>query len=144
MTDSANSKRRLAYITSKVLNEIPFFTKNETSTSTSSYKEYKLLEGCCMMNFFLMIAVIVASLTGFNWLMGYRKNHIQIDLDERYIDYNEYVRALKSELRTQGREVDYLGDRKFKIDGKTYMFIERNVTMGGVPLQRTILKPVIS
>lgn len=97
-----------------------------------------------MLNFFLMIAVIIASLTGFNWLMGYRKNHIQIDLDDRYIDYNEYVRALKSELRSQGREVDYLGDRRFNIDGKTYMFIERNVTMGGVPLQRTILKPVKS
>ena len=97
-----------------------------------------------MLNFFLMIAVIIASLTGFNWLMGYRKNHIQIDLDDRYIDYNEYVRALKSELRAQGREVDYLGDRKFNIDGNTYMFIERNVTMGGVPLQRTILKPVKS
>ncbi len=94
-----------------------------------------------MMNFFLMLVVIVASLTGFNWLMGYRKNHIQIDLDERYIDYNEYVRALKNELSGQGKDVEYLGNRKFKIDGKKYLFIERNVTMGGVPLQRTILKP---
>ncbi|MGG1685978.1 hypothetical protein [Pseudalkalibacillus sp. NRS-1564] len=94
-----------------------------------------------MMNLFLMLVVIVASLTGFNWLMGYRKNHIQIDLDERYIDYNEYVRALKNELSAQGKDVEYLGNRKFKIDGKKYLFIERNVTMGGVPLQRTILKP---
>ena len=97
-----------------------------------------------MWNFFLMIAVIVASLTGFNWLMGYRKNHIQVDLDDRYIDYNEYVRALKRELRSQGKEVDYLGDRTFRIDGKKYLFIERNVTMGGVPLQRTIFKPIKS
>ncbi|WP_370314119.1 hypothetical protein [Guptibacillus hwajinpoensis] len=94
-----------------------------------------------MMNFFLMLVVFVASLTGFNWLMGYRKNHIQIDLDERYIDYNEYVRALKNELSGQGKDVEYLGNRKFKIDGKKYLFIERNITMGGVPLQRTILKP---
>ncbi|WP_371018135.1 hypothetical protein [Pseudalkalibacillus sp. JSM 102089] len=96
-----------------------------------------------MMNFFLMLVAFVASLTGFNWLMGYRKNYIQIDLDERYIDYNEYVRALKNELSGQGKEVEYLGNRKFKIDGKRYVFIERNVTMGGVPLQRTILKPVL-
>ncbi len=88
-----------------------------------------------------MLVVIVASFTGFNWLMGYRKNHIQIDLDERYIDYNEYVRALKNELSGQGKDVEYLGNRKFKIDGKKYLFIERNITMGGVPLQRTILKP---
>jgi hypothetical protein len=28
------------------------------------------------------------------------------------------------------------------VDGQTCLFIERNVTMGGVPMQRTILKPV--
>ncbi|MGB8001565.1 MAG: hypothetical protein WCF60_15920 [Anaerobacillus sp.] len=94
-----------------------------------------------MWNVVGLVVFSILFLTGFNWLMGYRKNHIQIDLDERYLDFNEYIRAIKKELESQGREVDYLGHRRFMIDNKPYMFIERNVSMGGVPLQRTILKP---
>lgn len=78
----------------------------------------------------------------FNWLMGYRKGHIQIDFDERYVNHKEYIRAIKKELNEQGYEVSYDGDYKFFINGKAYVFLERNVSMGGVPLQRTILKPV--
>ncbi|WP_347551760.1 hypothetical protein ABFG93_06875 [Pseudalkalibacillus hwajinpoensis] len=73
---------------------------------------------------------------------GYRKDHITIDFNERYMDFNEYIKAIRSELVSQGKEVDYLGHRHFMIDGKPFVFIERNVSMGGVPLQRTILKPV--
>lgn len=74
--------------------------------------------------------------------MGYRKKHITITFDDRYTDVNEHVAAIKKELKQQGREVNYIGDRKFEIDGKTYIFFERTVPLGGVPLQRTILKPV--
>ena len=93
------------------------------------------------MKIILFLAILGLWLIGFNWLMGYRKNHITIDLDERYVDFKEYVEAIQSELIKQGREVSYMGNRKFIIDGQTYIFIERNVSMGGVPLQRTILKP---
>ncbi|WHY62493.1 hypothetical protein [Cytobacillus firmus] len=93
------------------------------------------------MEIILFLAILGLCLFGFNWLMGYRKNHITIDLDERYVDFKEYVEAIQSELVNHGREVSYIGNRKFIIDGKTYIFIERNVSMGGVPLQRTILKP---
>ena len=93
------------------------------------------------MKIILFLAILGLCLIGFNWLMGYRKNHITIDLDERYVDFKEYVEAIQSELVNQGREVSYIGNRKFVIDGQTYIFLERNVSMGGVPLQRTILKP---
>ncbi|WP_394582311.1 hypothetical protein [Cytobacillus firmus] len=93
------------------------------------------------MEIILFLAILGLCLFGFNWLMGYRKNHITIDLDERYVDFKEYVEAIQIELANQGREVSYIGNRKFIIDGQTYIFIERNVSMGGVPLQRTILKP---
>ena len=93
------------------------------------------------MKTILFLAILGLCLIGFNWLMGYRKNHITIDLDERYVDFKQYVEAIQIELANQGRKVSYIGNRKFIIDGKTYIFIERNVSMGGVPLQRTILKP---
>lgn len=93
------------------------------------------------MEIILFLTILGLCLLGFNWLMGYRKKHITIDLDERYVDFKEYVEAIQSELINQGREVSYIGNRKFVIDGQTYIFIERNVPMGGVPLQRTILKP---
>ncbi|MDQ0484585.1 hypothetical protein [Guptibacillus hwajinpoensis] len=95
-----------------------------------------------MWSVLIVIGGIVLSLTGFNWLMGYRKNHMQIDFDKRYFDFNEYIRAIKAELESQGKKVDYIGHRRFLIDDKPYAFIERNISMGGVPLQRTILKPI--
>lgn len=93
------------------------------------------------MQIVLFLAIIGLCLFGFNWLMGYRKGYINIDLDERYMDFGEYVKAIQDELVKQGREVSYKGNRKFIIDGRSYIFIERNISMGGVPLQRTILKP---
>ncbi|SET18134.1 hypothetical protein SAMN05216389_106198 [Oceanobacillus limi] len=76
----------------------------------------------------------------FNWLMGYKKGNIVLDLEDRFFDQKEYISAIKTELESQGREVYYKGNGRFDIDGKEYLFIERNVSMGGVPLQRTILK----
>jgi hypothetical protein len=84
----------------------------------------------------------IGALLLFNWLMGYRKGHIQIDFEERYFKEKEYIAAIETELEGKGRQVKYMGNRKFIVDGLPYLFIERNVSMGGVPLQRTILKPV--
>jgi hypothetical protein len=94
------------------------------------------------MEFIWIILAGGGALFLFNWLMGYRKGYIQIDFEERYFKEKEYIEAIKRELAKQGRNVEYEGDRKFLIDGRSYLFIERNVSMGGVPLQRTILKPV--
>lgn len=77
----------------------------------------------------------------FNTLMGYRKGHIQLDFDERYVDHKEFVEAIEKELSERGHDVHYEGDYTFIVDEKPYVFFERNVPMGGVPLQRTILKP---
>ncbi|MBT2689636.1 hypothetical protein J7I93_15705 [Bacillus sp. ISL-47] len=93
------------------------------------------------MEIILFLAMFGLGLLGFNWLMGYRKDHITIDFDERYMNFSEYVKAIEHELAKQGREVSYKGNRTFIIDGRPYIFIERNISMGGVPLQRTILKP---
>jgi hypothetical protein len=89
----------------------------------------------------VVILVFAGGLFLLNMLMGYKKGNIVIDFDERYIDYNEYIHAIQQELESQGRDVKYEGNGRFVIDGKHYLFMERNVSMGGAPLQRTILKP---
>lgn len=94
------------------------------------------------MEFVWIIIAGIGLFVLFNWLMGYRKGHIQIDFEERYVKEKEYIEAIKRELEDQGRDVQYKGNRKFVVDGQSFLFIERNVPMGGVPLQRTILKPV--
>lgn len=98
------------------------------------------------MQIIIYIAMFISGFLFFNWLLGYRKNHIQIDLDERYFNLSSYLQAIEQELKgkRQGRTGKYIGDRKFIADGKQYHFIERNVNIGGVPEQRTILKPVKS
>lgn len=95
-----------------------------------------------IMEFILVILIGVVLLFLFNWLMGYRKGHIQIDFDERYFKEKEYIEAIRAELEKQGKDVHYQGNRRFIINGKPYLFIERNINMGGVPMQRTILQPI--
>jgi hypothetical protein len=95
-----------------------------------------------IMEIILAIPVVIGMFLLFNFLMGYEKGNIQIDFDERYFKGKEYIGAIKAELEKEGKEVHYQGNGRFIIDGKEYLFIERNVTMGGVPMQRTILKPI--
>ncbi|MEN2766833.1 hypothetical protein [Ornithinibacillus xuwenensis] len=93
------------------------------------------------MFFFIIIGFLVFFLF-FNWLLGHQKGNIVLDLDDRYINRKKYVAAIQTQLESEGREVTYVGNNIFIIDGKKYMFTERNVSMGGVPLQRTVLQPV--
>ncbi|MEZ2459009.1 hypothetical protein ACBR55_10560 [Salinicoccus roseus] len=88
---------------------------------------------------FLLIFGLV--LFGYNRLMGYRKGQIVLDLEERYTDQSKYVEAVKHELVKEGRSVEYQGKGRFLIDDQTYILIERNDSMGGGMIQRTILKP---
>lgn len=92
------------------------------------------------MNIILGVILGLLALFGFNWFMGYKKGNIQLDLNERYISLKEYVQAVQVELKKQGRQVSYQGNRIFIIDNHRYLLIERNVSMGGVPLQHTVLK----
>lgn len=93
-----------------------------------------------MLERLLILVVGVAIFFAFNWLLGYRRKSIVLDLEDRYIDWNDHVAATKAELQKQDREVSYLGNGEFRIDGKYYMMINWNVNMAHVPLQRTLLK----
>ena len=51
-----------------------------------------------------MMEIIIVGLAGlglfllFNWLMGYKKDYIQIDFDERYFKEKEYIDAFQKNL----------------------------------------------
>lgn len=93
-----------------------------------------------MLEGVMFIVAVLLIVAGANWLMGYRKGNITLELEDRFTDHGKYVRAVKQELREQGREVSYQGDGEFLIDGNRYLMVARNVSIHGVPLQRTILK----
>lgn len=84
--------------------------------------------------------MFVGCFTLYNWVMGNQKENIIINFEERYFNQKDYVAAIQTKLESEGREVYYKGNGNFVIDGRKYLFIERNVSMGGVPMQRTILK----
>ncbi|AIF42999.1 hypothetical protein [Virgibacillus sp. SK37] len=94
------------------------------------------------MDILITIAVFIFILFGFSRLMGYRNENITLELDDRYTNLTEQAKAVKEELEKEGRKVEYRGDGYFLVDGKNYVMHGRNVAMGGVPLQRTILEPV--
>ncbi len=93
-----------------------------------------------MIERLLMLIVGIAMLFAFNWLLGYWRRNIVLDLDDRYIEWSDHVEAAKAELQKQGREVTYLGKGEFIIDGKYFMMVNWNVNMARVPLQRTLFK----
>ncbi|WP_342387526.1 hypothetical protein [Salinicoccus bachuensis] len=93
------------------------------------------------MELIIFLLIFGLALFGYNRLMGYKKGQIVLDLEERYTDQSKYVEAVKRELVEEGRSVDYKGNGKFLIDGKTYILVERNDSMGGGIIQRTILMP---
>jgi len=92
------------------------------------------------MEGFIFIVLLIFIFIGFNYFMGYRRGNIVLDLDNRYTNFTEYMQAIERELIEQGKDVQYQGNGEFIINGKKYVMQERNVPMGGVPLQRTVLK----
>ncbi|WP_254901144.1 hypothetical protein [Tuberibacillus sp. Marseille-P3662] len=92
------------------------------------------------MGFFIGVILFIAAIFGFNWFMGYKKDNITLDLEDRYTNLQDYAEAVKQELENRGKTVTSRRNRYFNIDGKSYVLVERNVSMGGVPLQHTILK----
>ncbi|SFC35437.1 hypothetical protein SAMN05443252_10317 [Bacillus sp. OV322] len=83
--------------------------------------------------FNIIAALLFGSLgvLGLNWLMGQGKGRIIIEFDDRYTDFDKYIKAILKELTRQGHMASYPGYRKFLIDGKKYDFMERNVSIEG-------------
>lgn len=94
-----------------------------------------------MVSLFITISAFVIMLFGFNRLMGYRKGNITLELDGRYTSQSDQAKAVTEVLRKQGKSAEYNGDGHYVVDGLPYVVLKRNVAMGGVPLERTVLVP---
>lgn len=94
-----------------------------------------------MVNVFITIGAFIAAWFGFNKIMGYRKGNITLELDGRYTSLTDQANAVTKELMKQGKSAEYKGEGHYLIDGLSYVIHKRNVSMGGVPLERTILVP---
>ncbi|MGY4689977.1 hypothetical protein [Salibacterium sp. K-3] len=94
------------------------------------------------MSFIFYAIAGAGALLFFNWLMGYRKNWISLTLNNRYNDLKEYGTAVEKELTAKGHTAVYEGNGYFLVDGRSYLLQGRTLPMGGVPMQRTVLKPV--
>lgn len=91
---------------------------------------------------FLIFVVFAGAMYWFyyNFLLGYRKKNITLTFDDRFYSLDEHVAAIEQKLATEGHSARYLGDRRFEVDGKPYLFLERTVPVGGAPTQQTILE----
>ena len=87
-----------------------------------------------------IIAVGAAFWFFFSYLLGFKKKNITMTFDDRFYTLDEHVKAIEQKLKQDGKQVEYLGNRRFLVNGKRYMFVERTVPMSGVPMQQTILE----
>lgn len=76
----------------------------------------------------------------FSYLLGFRNKNISMTFDDRFYTLDEHVKAIEQKLKQDGKLVEYLGNRRFLVNGKRYLFIERTVPMSGIPMQQTILE----
>lgn len=74
--------------------------------------------------------------------MGYKKDNITLDLEERYTNQKKQSYAVIKELMIQGKTAEYTGNGEYSVDGKRYAVMQRNVGMGGAALQPTVLVPI--
>lgn len=70
------------------------------------------------------LVILAGGLFLFNWIMGYPKDTITFDLNDRYVNHKEYIKAVQRELERQGKTVKYTDYCEFLINGKSYLLIE--------------------
>jgi len=76
----------------------------------------------------------------YSYLLGFRNKNITMTFDDRFYALEEHVKAIEEKLKQDGKLVEYLGNRRFLVNGQRYLFVERTVPMSGVPVQQTILE----
>lgn len=69
----------------------------------------------------------------------FSKNKIVLELDERYFNLKELRNAVVEHLINEGKNCKVINDYTLKIDGNLYVLKEKNMSIGGVPLQQVIL-----
>ena len=93
------------------------------------------------MQFLLaLVAVGAAFWFFFSYLLGFRNKNITMTFDDRFYALEDHVKAIEEKLKQDGKLVEYLGNRRFLVNGQRYLFVERTVPMSGIPVQQTILE----
>ncbi|WP_182200647.1 hypothetical protein [Paraliobacillus salinarum] len=80
-----------------------------------------------MLEVFTILGVGVSMFFIFRFFREFSGKSIHLDLDKRYIEWSDHIAAAEEKLQKQGREVTYLGDGSFIIDGKYYIMIDWNI-----------------
>ncbi|MFV3012935.1 hypothetical protein ACLD43_14115 [Clostridium botulinum] len=72
----------------------------------------------------------------------FSKDRFVIELDDRYFNQKDLINAACEYLNNQGKKCEIVDIYTLLIDGKKYSATERNLNMGGVPLQQVIVKEI--
>jgi hypothetical protein len=67
------------------------------------------------------------------------KKKIVLELDERYFNLRDLRKAVVEHLTNEGKDCEVINDCTLRINDKMYVLNEKNISMGGVPLQQVIL-----
>ncbi|MBN3346299.1 hypothetical protein CF050_05285 [Clostridium botulinum] len=72
----------------------------------------------------------------------FSKDRFVIELDDRYFNQKDLINAACKYLNNQGKKCEIVNIYTLLIDGKKYSATERNLNMGGIPLQQVIVKEI--
>ncbi|MCU7739761.1 hypothetical protein N7983_18415 [Priestia megaterium] len=68
------------------------------------------------------------------------KKKIVIDFEERYYNLTDLKKAVVKHFQHKGRTCEVIDTHTLLVDHQKYTLSEKTISMGGVPLQRVILK----
>ncbi|MGX4608075.1 hypothetical protein [Priestia sp. JNUCC 25] len=70
----------------------------------------------------------------------FRKKKIVIDFEERYYNLTDLKKAVVKHFQNKGTTCEVIDTYTLLVDHQKYTLSEKTISMGGVPLQRVILK----
>ena len=75
------------------------------------------------------------------WVFGlFGKKKIVIDFEERYYNLTDLKKAVVKHFQNKGTTCEVIDTHTLLVDHQKYTLSEKTISMGGVPLQRVILK----
>lgn len=89
---------------------------------------------------FLLFLSISGVILWYKWLFNNPKDNILIQLDADYSCDKDFTFAIVNHLIKQGRQVQFLGNRRYLIDGQNYILHEISIPIGASLSTYPILK----
>ncbi|MGG3178022.1 hypothetical protein ABEQ41_07095 [Priestia megaterium] len=73
-------------------------------------------------------------------MFGFGRKKIVVDFEERYYNLTDLKKAVVKHFNKKGKQCNIVDNHTVSIDNTNYILTEKTISMGGVPLQRVILK----